>query len=231
MPLYESFFMNNSDLYVSLLRSRFYLISELLIIFVIIPTLIYALHLVHIIPILWMVTFISIWALFKDKTFDRNSLWRSSELKKNYKGMLGQFLIITVVLIALIYFFIPDHLFALIKDQPLIWALIIVFYPVFSVYPQEMLYRTFFFHRYKILFHKKWQTITANALLFGYMHIIFQNWIAVGLTVLGGFLFASMYERTRSTLFVSVGHALYGDLIFTVGLGTYFYAGTMFTLS
>lgn len=223
--------MYNPGIYASLIQSRFYLICELLGIFVIIPAVIYVLYPLPIIPILWMVTFMSIWAIFKDKTFERDSLWRSFELKKNYKGMLKQFLIIAPVMIALIYFFIPDHLFSLIKDYPLLWALIMIFYPLLSVYPQELLYRTFFFHRYKILFHKKWQIITVNALLFGYMHIIFQNWIAVGLTVLGGFLFASMYERTRSTLFVSIAHALYGDLIFTVGLGTYFYTGTMLTLS
>lgn len=223
--------MDNTGLYASLIQSRFYLICELLGIFIIIPTLIYTLLPIPIIPILWMVSCMSILAIFKDKTFDRNSLWRSFELKKNYIGMLKQFIIITAIMITLVYFFIPDHLFSLIKDDPLLWALIIILYPLMSAYPQELLYRTFFFHRYKMLFNEKWQIITVNALLFGYMHIIFQNWIAVGLTVLGGFLFASMYERTRSTLFVSVAHALYGDLIFTVGLGTYFYDGTMLTLS
>ncbi len=223
--------MDNDGIYVSLIQSRFYLICELLAIFVMIPAVIYALLPLPILPILWMVTFISMWAVFKDKTFERNSLWRSFELKKNYKDMLKQFLMISAVIMALIYFFIPDHLFFLIKNDPLFWALIMILYPLISVYPQELLYRTFFFHRYKILFNQRWQIITANALLFGYMHIIFQNWVAVGLTVLGGFLFASMYERTRSTLFVSVAHALYGDLIFTVGLGSYFYNGTMFTLS
>ena len=224
-------FMGNTVTYASLVQSRLYLICELLGIFVMIPALIYALLPLPILPVLWMVTFMSIWAVFKDKTFDRDSLWRSSALKKNYKGMLKQFIIIAVVMTALIYLFIPDHLFSLIKKDPLLWALLMILYPIISVYPQELLYRTFFFHRYKMLFNKRWQMITVNALLFGYMHIIFQNWIAVGLTVLGGFLFASMYERTRSSLFVSIAHALYGDLIFTVGLGTYFYAGTMLTLS
>jgi len=223
--------MDNTGLYASLIQSRLYLICELLGIFVVIPALITALHFLPIIPILWMVTLLSIWAVFKDKTFERISLWRSPELKKNYKGMLKLFFIIAAVMIAFIYFFMPDHLFSLIKEDPLLWALIMIFYPLLSVYPQELLYRTFFFHRYKILFHNKWQTITANALLFGYMHIIFQNWIAVVLTLLGGFLFASMYQRTHSTLFVSIAHTLYGNLIFTVGLGTYFYAGTMLTLS
>lgn len=69
--------------------------------------------------------------------------------------------------------------------------------------------------------------ITVNALLFGYLHIIYYNWIAVLLTIMGGFLFAWMYERTRSTLLLSIAHALYGDLLFTLGLGTYFYNGTM----
>jgi membrane protease YdiL (CAAX protease family) len=223
--------MNNTGLYASLIRSRLYLIFELLGIFVIFPAIIYALLPIPIIPILWMISFLSIWAVFKDKTFERDSLWRSFELKKNYKGMLKQFIIIAAVMIALVYFFIPDHLFSLIKEDPLLWALIVILYPLISVYPQELLYRTFFFHRYKMLFNKKWLMITVNALLFGYMHIIFQNWVSVGLTVLGGFLFASMYERTRSTLFVSVAHALYGDLIFTVGLGTYFYGGTLSMVS
>jgi membrane protease YdiL (CAAX protease family) len=145
--------------------------------------------------------------------------------------MLKQFIVIAAVMMALIYLFIPDHLFSFIKVDPLLWALIMVLYPLISVYPQELLYRTFFFHRYKMLFNEKWQIITVNALLFGYIHIIFENWVAVGLTILGGFLFASMYERTRSTILVSVTHALYGDLIFTIGLGKYFYIDTMFTIS
>ena len=224
-------FMGNTGIYTSLVQSRFYLICELLGIFVIIPVIIYLFLPLPILPILWMISFLSLWAIFKDKTFDRDSLWRASALKQNYKSMLKQFIIIAAVMTALIYLFIPDHLFSLIKKDPLLWVFIMILYPIISVYPQELLYRTFFFHRYKVLFRKKWQMITVNALLFRYMHIIFQNLISVGLTVLWGLLFSSLYERTRSTIFVSVTHALYGDLIFTVGLGTYFYAGILLTLS
>ena len=63
------------------------------------------------------------------------------------------------------------------------------------------------------------------------MHIVFHNWIAILLTIGGGFLFASMYERTRSTLLVSMAHALYGNLLFILGLGTYFDNGTIETIS
>ena len=41
--------------------------------------------------------------------------------------------------------------------------------------------------------------------------------------MLGGWLFARRYQRTRSLLTVSVEHALYGVLIFTIGLGDLFY--------
>lgn len=223
--------MDNTGIYTALIHSRFYLIFELIGIFVIIPTLLYRFLPLPILPILWIIAILSMWALFKDKTFDRYSLWGAFELKRNYKGMLKQFTIIATVMIVLIYFFIPDHLFSLIKKDTLLWALIVILYPLISVYPQELLYRTFFFHRYKILFNKKWQIITANALLFGYMHIIFENWVAVVLTILGGFLFATIYERTHSTLFVSLTHALYGVLVFTIGLGIYFDTGTMLTIS
>ena len=43
------------------------------------------------------------------------------------------------------------------------------------------------------------------------------------LATIGGLLFAATYERRRSTLLVSIEHGLYGDFIFTVGLGGLFY--------
>jgi hypothetical protein len=57
------------------------------------------------------------------------------------------------------------------------------------------------------------------------MHIIFHNWIAVILTVFGGMLFAVTYYRSRSTIMVSIEHALFGGLMFTIGLGQFFYIG------
>jgi len=55
------------------------------------------------------------------------------------------------------------------------WVLIFILYPLFSVYPQELLYRTFFFHRYRPLFGGGWGMVIASALAFGFVHIIFRN--------------------------------------------------------
>lgn len=57
------------------------------------------------------------------------------------------------------------------------------------------------------------------------MHIIFRNPVAPLLTLPGGYLFATTYTRTRSLLITGIEHALYGDLVFTIGLGIYFYKG------
>ena len=54
--------------------------------------------------------------------------------------------------------------------------------------------------------------------------------LAVALCVIGGWLFADTYSRTRSLWLASAEHALYGCLVFTVGLGRYFYGGTVQTI-
>jgi hypothetical protein len=52
---------------------------------------------------------------------------------------------------------------------------------------------------------------------------IFRNPLAVGLTMLGGILFAWCYWETGSLFTAGFEHALYGCWLFTVGLGQYFY--------
>lgn len=125
------------------------------------------------------------------------------------------------------YITIPELLFSLIKLSPLLWLVVMIFYPLLSVYPQELIYRTFFFRRYEALVKNPRLLVALNALVFGYMHIIFHNWIAVALTTIGGVLFARVYMRSRSTLLVSLIHALYGSSIFTLGLGQFFYHGSI----
>jgi hypothetical protein len=42
-----------------------------------------------------------------------------------------------------------NNRFALVMKPPPLWAAIIVLYPIFSVYPQETIYRAFLFRRYR----------------------------------------------------------------------------------
>lgn len=206
-----------------------FLLAEFFSIFILVPIVLFLWPPKFMIPILWFFAFLSIYLLYKDPTFDRKRLWGYKALRDGYTTILKPFIIISIILAALIYFLAPGLLFSLVIDHPFIWLALLVAYPLLSVYPQELLYRTLFFQRYKPIFGTLSQThlIILNGLLFGFVHSIFHNWIAVILTAAGGMLFASMYLHTRSTLYVSVAHALYGILLFTLGLGKYFVGGTL----
>jgi membrane protease YdiL (CAAX protease family) len=154
-------------------------------------------------PLLWLVAGYAGWQLLRDPRFDRARLWNAGALG----GRLGAILAL--------------------RPHPVFWVVVMVAYPVASVYPQGVLYRAFFFERYAALFPGKWAIILASAAAFSFLHIIFRNWLAVGLTLAGGLLFAFRYEETGSLATSSFEHALYGCWLFTVGLGQYFYHATI----
>lgn len=105
------------------------------------------------------------------------------------------------------------------------WLAVITLYPLASAFLQEIVFRAFFTLRYRALFNHAYSFVIINATIFGWVHILFGNFIAVTFTFLGGVLFARTYLKTRSTLLCAVEHSLYGDFIFTIGLGKFFYHG------
>ena len=56
--------------------------------------------------------------------------------------------------------------------------------------------------------------------------MLFRNPWALLFTFAGGLLFLPTYRRTGSMLLANAEHALYGDFLFTVGWGRFFYEGT-----
>ncbi|MFD3704383.1 CPBP family intramembrane glutamic endopeptidase [Nocardia sp. NPDC058658] len=157
--------------------------------------------------------------------FDRRSFWRVDALRPALPGILALWAVAAVVLVGAVAVFRPGSVFDLPREQPLIWVLVLVFYPLVSVYPQELLFRAFLFHRYAPVFGDGPRIIAASALAFGFAHFTVGNWVSVLLSTAAGALFAIRYRHTRSLLTTSVEHALYGILVFTVGLGDFFYHG------
>ena len=118
-------------------------------------------------------------------------------------------------------------LFNLLRQRPELVAFISVAYPIFMVVPQEVMFRALFFERYGDLFGDKWAAIAVNSVVFGLAHLFYWNWPAVGLTFLANFFFAYAYVELRSFPLAWLLHSIGGVLIFSMGLGFYFYHGAI----
>ncbi|MGA7522253.1 MAG: CPBP family intramembrane glutamic endopeptidase [Acidobacteriaceae bacterium] len=210
--------------------SRVFLASEFLLLFVALP-LVFGLRLINHVPpmpILWAVASYCLVALLRDPTFDRRQLWNAAPLRRQLLPILGLFCAGAVVLTVLVRVYAPQLFLALPRTHPGFWALVLVLYPMLSVYPQALVYRAFLFHRYRPLLSvaprtEAWVLIVVSAATFALMHLVFRNWVAIALTFPGGILFARRYLDTRSLCVSWFEHALYGCLLFTIGLGPYFY--------
>lgn len=163
--------------------------------------------------------------LVRTPEFDNRDLWRPQALRPALPAMIARWAVFSVLAVIGVAFLDRGHLFDMPRQHTALWLLIVVFYPLASVYPQELLYRAFLLHRYRRLFRTERLAAGASAAAFGFAHLLFGNVLAVVLTIGGGWLFARTYQRSRSLLTVSVEHALYGITIFTVGLGRLFYHG------
>ena len=140
--------------------------------------------------------------------------------KQFWRETVIKLAIIAVLTTLFVWFTDNARLFEVLLNKPLLWLTILFVYSVFSVYPQELIYRTLFFERYAVLFQSNSFAIVLNAVVFSLAHIMFKSTLVLVLTFLGGLLFALTYTKTKSTLLVSIEHAIYGSWLFTVGMGT-----------
>ena len=144
---------------------------------------------------------------------------KSLKWKLFWRETLIKLLFISVLTTLFVWITNGDALFSVMLKKPLKWLVILFVYSLFSVYPQELIYRTFFFKRYKRLFKSEWLFIFVNAILFSLAHLFFGSSLVLVLTFLGGLVFAYTFKKTHSTLLVSIEHAIYGCWLFTVGMG------------
>ncbi|MDR5857689.1 CPBP family intramembrane metalloprotease [Caballeronia sp. LZ062] len=149
--------------------------------------------------------------------------WRG--LRAGAPAVVVRFAILASLIALAVRYFMPHEFMSLPRQHPVTWVLVLLLYPILSVWPQELIFRSFLLHRYRAILGDKRGYIAASALAFGYAHVIFLNWLAPAMTAVGGALFAATYRHHRSLALSCFEHALYGCLVFTVGLGQYFYSG------
>ena len=201
---------------------KVFLYIELLIIFLLIP----ALFMLQILPKNYM--FFALWlgslyALYHIKKSNLN-LFKDFKFDE-FKDILKRFLILSIFLTIFTFIFSRKSFLFLPKQRIDIWILVMLLYPILSAFFQEIIFRTFFTLRYINLFKNQNLFIFINALIFAFVHLLYGNLIAVVFSFFGGILFIKTYLKSNSTLLCSIEHSLYGNFIFTIGLGHYFYNG------
>lgn len=173
-------------------------------------------------PTIVLISITCIAYLIADRQFKRKKLLNHHKFSRVKKHIIGAFVIQAIICAAIVMLFMPEQLFSLPTSQPFLWLSIVAIYPFFSALPQELIFRTFIFHRYKAIFPKKRHRKLASAICFGFAHIIYNNWVAMLLSTLAGYYFAHAYSKYKSTVLVALEHSLWGIWLFTVGLGGFF---------
>ena len=192
---------------------------EFFFIFLILPSAIFFLDSSVIVFLtLYSVFTLSIVILYFDKSFSFTSLRK----KVDWKFII----IFSLIFLSLSFFYVilvdKDLLFIFPKTNFELWLLVILIYPFLSVIPQEIVYRVFFFQRYFPNERSFYFLTLLNMIVFSYGHIVFNNVHAILITAIVSPIFTYAYLK-KSFFTCIVLHALGGQIIFTLGLGKYFF--------
>ena len=203
------------------------LLAEFILICIGVPfTLIYFRLAPYMFIFLWSACAICFYLYRKTPETNGVDIWKWNEVNlKNLKPIIIRFIISTLLLIPFVYVVAPERAFGLLTERPEIWLRVMVLYPLLSASPQEFIFCTYFFARYKYLFTNERLLLAAATIIFACTHILYINWVAPVLSAFAGYFFAQTYIKTRSLALVSLEHALYGNMIFTIGLGYFFFGG------
>lgn len=174
---------------------------------------------------IWLVFFYALAALWQGGFEMRRLVTGWRKIRWRYFAVI--YAISIAVFSALTYALFPERLFPFFAlGRWGIWAAIIVLYPLLSAWPQEVIFRAFYFRRYDAILPKQGARL-LNAALFSWAHLFYGHWVVFALTFVGGYIFAKSYLIHQRLAEATLFHALLGNLIFTTGLGALFYSGNL----
>ena len=217
------------NIFYNILTHNIYKIIELILLSSIIPYIVLVLKLFNlIIPVLLLVcVYCIIIYCIENRNF-------SSEFQKIFNininiliRIIIRWIFASLILLIITFYFFNEKFFIIQNNKPEILWKIMILYPIFSALPQEFIFCKFFFYRYKKIFKSDNNLVISSALFFAITHILFLNFIAPILSFIGGLLFANTYNKHRSLFLVSLEHGLYGNTLFFIGLGWYFWGGSI----
>ncbi len=121
----------------------------------------------------------------------------------------------------------PGAFLGLYRFNPELWLTIMALYPLLSALPQEIVFRPLFFRRYGPILPPLRAALVLNAAIFSLAHLLYWSWVVAVMTFVGGLVFAWAYEARRSFPMAVILHAIAGNIVFTAGLGMFFYTGNI----
>jgi membrane protease YdiL (CAAX protease family) len=201
-------------------ENKFGLLTEFVLVYLLIPLLLFFKMIVFSkMNILFLLAIISLLLLCCDRNFDKKVFLRFHCTKNQLLTIFWRFGLSSAGILLLILIFSPNSFSLVPLNKPLPWIASSISYLSMSVIPQELLYRAYLFHRYRLLFKGKLLPIVISTLSFSFAHIVYENYFALGLTLIGGYFFSVTYQKSRSLIITVVEHFMYGMLIFSSGVG------------
>lgn len=202
---------------------------EFVLLCVCLPTLIIVYRLAPFMFVFLWAAAVYCWAVLRFQYHEHlKDLWKwEAVIWANMKPILIRWVFASLFMVGFVYFYDPEKLFIILKEHPRFVPFLLVMYPILSALPQEFIFCSFIFERYKKFFPTEKIMIIASAIVFAYAHVLFINWVAPILSFAAGLIFAITYAKTRSLALVTIEHGLYGNVLFLVGLGWYFYGGAV----
>ena len=122
------------------------------------------------------------------------------------------FLIISMIILFGDDFFLKD----LDLTKYYFISVLLLFYLLFSVIPQEIIFRFLFFYKYKDYFNK-FEMLLLNSFVFSFCHLIYFDIHIVILSFFGNLLFTLNYIQNKSLLVVIVEHFFLGQTLIILG--------------
>lgn len=201
------------------MKPKTFLIGEFVLLFIIFPTSLILDYPLWVKGSLGIFGFIYILYLLQYKLNIEFKIKHPISWKPFWKRIVVTFLVIVLVTTLFIWFTDKSVLFYVPKNHPILLCTIIPIYTLLSAWPQELLYRTFFYKRYAQIFRSKTMFVFVNATVFMLAHLFFKNYMVLLITFVGGIIFSLTYLKFKSTALVTFEHALYGNWIYAVGMG------------
>jgi len=166
-----------------------------------------------------------LWRLYRNDALRTYLRFNWAGCGRALPGIIVRWLLGSAAIVVIVLLLQPERLFCIPRADPALMLVIVTFYGLVSVLPQEVAFRGYAAWRLDQNGAPFWLAILLSAILFGWVHILFGSWLSVVLSLVAGLSFYRTYRTYSSLAAVWLEHSLIGISIFAIGLDNLFYLG------